>query len=237
MQLNAVPPAPTVARKTLRHQARPASNPRREDAPPSEPLRPVEQVVPRRSRASPIDAACRVSEAASRRQAPKPQTHLRPWGLTGRRCRRSACRTKRARPAAARSGERCQHHPVRLGREGPAAVAGEARRDAAGRSDRQPCGYVGIVAGLSSPPGTCTRSSLLRPRMLRSANRVRSRAHRHGRWCRPQKPSDRWSVGLRRTHYAEQHWIGERAFEAKHALDLKALAERFAAASPHSHRI
>ncbi len=51
------------------------------------------------------------------------------------------------------------------------------------------------------------------------------------------KPSDRWSVSLCRTHHAEQHRIGERAFEAKHALDLKAIAERFAATSPHRHRI
>ena len=47
------------------------------------------------------------------------------------------------------------------------------------------------------------------------------------------KPSDRWTVSLCRAHHAEQHRIGESAFEIRYALDLVALAEVFAQASPH----
>jgi hypothetical protein len=50
------------------------------------------------------------------------------------------------------------------------------------------------------------------------------------------KPSDWWTISLCATHHAEQHRIGEAAFEARHAIDLKALAERFASCSPHRHR-
>lgn len=47
------------------------------------------------------------------------------------------------------------------------------------------------------------------------------------------KPSDRWVISLCRLHHAEQHRIGEAAFEKKHGLDLLAIAEAFARKSPH----
>lgn len=47
------------------------------------------------------------------------------------------------------------------------------------------------------------------------------------------KPSDRWTISLCRAHHAEQHRIGERAFEKLYELDLVALAQAFAARSPH----
>lgn len=47
------------------------------------------------------------------------------------------------------------------------------------------------------------------------------------------KPSDRWTISLCRAHHAEQHRIGEAAFERRYALDLIALAEVFARRSPH----
>jgi hypothetical protein len=47
------------------------------------------------------------------------------------------------------------------------------------------------------------------------------------------KPSDCWSISLCQTHHAEQHRIGEAAFEVKHSLDLVAIAREFARASPH----
>ena len=47
------------------------------------------------------------------------------------------------------------------------------------------------------------------------------------------KPSDRWTVSLCRTHHAEQHRLGEAAFEQRHGIDLRALAEAFARRSPH----
>ncbi|WP_376959691.1 hypothetical protein ABNQ39_07210 [Azospirillum sp. A26] len=46
------------------------------------------------------------------------------------------------------------------------------------------------------------------------------------------KPSDKWSISLCKDHHAEQHNIGEPAFERRHAIDMKALAREFAAASP-----
>jgi hypothetical protein len=47
------------------------------------------------------------------------------------------------------------------------------------------------------------------------------------------KPSDRWTISLCREHHAEQHRIGEAAFEKRYGLDLIALAEEFARRSPH----
>jgi hypothetical protein len=49
------------------------------------------------------------------------------------------------------------------------------------------------------------------------------------------KPSDRWSISLCYHHHAEQHRIGEAAFERRHNLDLRSLAETFASRSPHRH--
>lgn len=47
------------------------------------------------------------------------------------------------------------------------------------------------------------------------------------------KPSDRWTVSLCRSHHAEQHAIGEAAFEQRYQIDLVALSEAFARTSPH----
>lgn len=47
------------------------------------------------------------------------------------------------------------------------------------------------------------------------------------------KPHDKWVISLCRFHHSEQHRVGERTFEARHGIDMKALAERFAAQSPH----
>lgn len=47
------------------------------------------------------------------------------------------------------------------------------------------------------------------------------------------KPSDRWTISLCRAHHAEQHRIGERAFETAAGLDMKTLAAEFARKSPH----
>lgn len=47
------------------------------------------------------------------------------------------------------------------------------------------------------------------------------------------KPSDRWCISLCKTCHQEQHRIGERAFEKRWNIDMKAIAEAFAKASPH----
>ena len=47
------------------------------------------------------------------------------------------------------------------------------------------------------------------------------------------KPSDQWTLSLCRDHHAEQHQIGERAFEKRYGIDLLALAQEFARRSPH----
>ncbi len=47
------------------------------------------------------------------------------------------------------------------------------------------------------------------------------------------KPSDRWAISLCRFHHAEQHQIGESAFEKKYAIDFLAVAMEFARRSPH----
>lgn len=47
------------------------------------------------------------------------------------------------------------------------------------------------------------------------------------------KPSDKWGISLCTPHHLEQHNIGERPFEARHKIDMKALAEEFARRSPH----
>jgi hypothetical protein len=47
------------------------------------------------------------------------------------------------------------------------------------------------------------------------------------------KPGDDWAISLCGFHHIEeQHRIGERAFELKHGIDMKALAREFAAKSP-----
>jgi hypothetical protein len=47
-----------------------------------------------------------------------------------------------------------------------------------------------------------------------------------------QKPDDWNTISLCRDHHAEQHRIGERSFQAAHAINMAALAEEFANASP-----
>jgi hypothetical protein len=51
------------------------------------------------------------------------------------------------------------------------------------------------------------------------------------------KPSDRWTVSLCSAHHAEQHRLGERRFEVRYGLDLRALAASFARRSPYRGRI
>lgn len=51
------------------------------------------------------------------------------------------------------------------------------------------------------------------------------------------KPSDRFCISLCRDHHAEQHRIGERAFERRYSLDLRRLAAVFAARSPHRDKL
>ena len=45
------------------------------------------------------------------------------------------------------------------------------------------------------------------------------------------KPSDNWTISLCAPHHAEQHAIGEPAFEARRGINMKALAAEFAASS------
>ena len=47
-----------------------------------------------------------------------------------------------------------------------------------------------------------------------------------------KKPSDKWTISLCRFHHAEQHRIGERAFEDKYSISMAALAMEFARRSP-----
>ncbi len=47
------------------------------------------------------------------------------------------------------------------------------------------------------------------------------------------KPSDRWTISLCRDHHAEQHRIGEGAFERRYKIDLVSIAEEFGRRSPH----
>ena len=47
------------------------------------------------------------------------------------------------------------------------------------------------------------------------------------------KPSDAWCISLCSQHHAEQHRIGEMAFEKCYGVDLVALAKEFKRRSPH----
>lgn len=51
------------------------------------------------------------------------------------------------------------------------------------------------------------------------------------------KPSDRFCISLCQSHHAEQHHIGEAAFEARHDIDLLAIAGEFARWSPHRRQL
>lgn len=52
-----------------------------------------------------------------------------------------------------------------------------------------------------------------------------------------QKPSDWWTISLCHDCHNEQHRTGERSFERKYKIDMKALAEEFFARSPHKHKM
>ena len=47
------------------------------------------------------------------------------------------------------------------------------------------------------------------------------------------KPADHWAIPCCHPHHMEQHRIGHRLFDAKYGIDSRALAETFAALSPH----
>lgn len=51
------------------------------------------------------------------------------------------------------------------------------------------------------------------------------------------KPSDKWTISLCRQCHSEQHYLGERSFEAKHGINIKQLAEAFYRASPHRRKL
>ena len=50
------------------------------------------------------------------------------------------------------------------------------------------------------------------------------------------KPHDKWGVSMCHRAHALQHQIGEPAFERQFGINLKALAEAFAKASPQRHK-
>lgn len=50
------------------------------------------------------------------------------------------------------------------------------------------------------------------------------------------KPSDSWTLSLCTAAHAEQHNIGEPAFQAKYGLDMKAVAAALWRRSPHRHK-
>lgn len=51
------------------------------------------------------------------------------------------------------------------------------------------------------------------------------------------KASDAYTFAGCHDHHMEQHQIGERAFEKKHKLDLKALCREFYQRSPHRNKL
>ncbi|HEX7822876.1 MAG TPA: putative HNHc nuclease [Sphingobium sp.] len=52
-----------------------------------------------------------------------------------------------------------------------------------------------------------------------------------------QKPDDWQTVSCCRDHHTQQHSIGERSFEKLYSIDLTALADEFASASPRAPQI
>lgn len=52
-----------------------------------------------------------------------------------------------------------------------------------------------------------------------------------------RKPSDWFTVSLCKGHHTEQHNVGESSFSKSHGIDLHALAEEFASASPKAAEI
>lgn len=51
------------------------------------------------------------------------------------------------------------------------------------------------------------------------------------------KSSDALTISLCREHHAESHRIGDRSFEAKHGINMRALAREFYQRSPHRTRL
>ena len=51
------------------------------------------------------------------------------------------------------------------------------------------------------------------------------------------KPGDQWVISLCASHHQTQHECGERWFEATYHIDMKALAQEFAAKSPYRKRL
>lgn len=51
------------------------------------------------------------------------------------------------------------------------------------------------------------------------------------------KPGDNWTIPLCHHHHAEQHSIGEPAFEKKYGIDMKKIAEALWSKSPHRRKV
>ena len=51
------------------------------------------------------------------------------------------------------------------------------------------------------------------------------------------KPGDQWVISLCMEHHATQHNAGESQFEKVYGIDMKALAQEFAQASPHRRKL
>lgn len=85
-------------------------------------------------------------------------------------------------------------------------------------------GFECIIPGCIAGPVECAhvRNSALTPASERGAL--------------GQKPHSKWTVPLCRDHHAEQHRIGEAAFQRRHSLDLGVEAQKFARMSPHKWR-
>lgn len=51
------------------------------------------------------------------------------------------------------------------------------------------------------------------------------------------KPGDQWAISLCSMHHRKQHLWGERTFGQAFKIDMKALAQEFAAKSPHRRKL
>lgn len=161
--------------------------------------------------------------------------------------------------------KRCHRHPrpAQASARRVRRSAGQARPPGAGAAPRLPLLWF---RPMPDPTGPARMASIQLPSRIGKSKRDREHrscpAHRawvrRHRCCVPGcanlpiecahvrrgtdggqslKPSDRWTVSLCREHHAEQHQIGERAFETRYGVDLRALAEQFAGASPHRERL
>lgn len=48
------------------------------------------------------------------------------------------------------------------------------------------------------------------------------------------KPGDNWAIPLCSGHHRDQHAVGERLFQLRHRIDMKAIAAALWAKSPHA---